>query len=211
VNWRESVAASTTRVLRRSPALRAGVIAWPNRGAKSAGPWFFAFLRESRLEQSNGVRRPRPPQSLTKKVRTARPNQLTIAAGRKLKIEAVKTSPSKNIRNAMPPTSRIAPIIKAARNATVPSIRSRYGRVVERGMRQNAYGTQNKNMSHHNHTLSIDGEPLPPRRISSAPPGRFEERIVYQGMCWGTMQVAAVLVLKRSGRSIVRKELICER
>jgi hypothetical protein len=39
----------------------------------------------------------------------------------------------------MPPTSRIAPIIKAARNATVPSIRSRYGRVVGRGMRQNAY------------------------------------------------------------------------
>jgi hypothetical protein len=94
------------------------------------------------------------PQSLTKKVRTARPNQLTIAAGRKLKIEAVNTSPSKNIKNAMPPTSRIAPIIKAARNATVPSIRSRYGRVVGRGMRQNAYGMQN--MSDSCSTAAID-------------------------------------------------------
>ena len=60
---------------------------------------------------------------MTKNVRTARPNQLTIAAGRKLKMDAVKTSPSKNIKNAIPAASRIALIINAARNATVPSIR----------------------------------------------------------------------------------------
>jgi hypothetical protein len=170
-----------------------------NRGGHCAKAPFLAPLRESRLEQSNGACPPRNPQSLTKKVRTARPNQLTIAAGRKLKIEAVKTSPSKNIKNAMPPTSRIAPIIKAARNATVPSIRSRYGRVVERGMRQNAYETQN--IVTRNHTVWINGEPCWPAG-SEGLSGRFGERIVYQEMCWGTLQVAAVLLLKRSGRSI---------
>src|SRR6516164_2639049 len=124
-------------------------------------------------------RRSAPPtfQSLTKKVRTARPNQLTIAAGRKLKIEAVNTSPSKNIKNAMPPTSRIAPIIKAARNATVPSMRPRYGRVVGRGMRQNAYGAQNMSDS------CCAADRFVTRGAAEA--GRREDRSVYQEVCRG--------------------------
>jgi hypothetical protein len=176
-----------------------------NRGGHCAKAPFLAPLRESRLEQSNGACPPRNPQSLTKKVRTARPNQLTIAAGRKLKIEAVKTSPSKNIKNAMPPTSRIAPIIKAARNATVPSIRSRYGRVVERGMRQNAYETQN--IVTRNHTVWINGEPCWP----AGPIGAIWGAHCLSGDVLGNFASRGSIASKEICEINKREDLICER
>jgi hypothetical protein len=76
-------------------------------------------------------------------------------------------------------------------------------------MRQNAYETQN--MSHDNRTPLIDCEPCCPRALAFSLRERFEKHAIYQEMCWGTLQVAAVLVPIQGPRADRKEAVICGR